>query len=262
MTPEWREFAYRVDRACATNFNAGQTQLAELEQQVDAHGLSEDQAEAAYRFIQAKHQQETYDEIAALGQPPAKPELFRRWLANVGRRADLMREVGQAWSAGDRRLTLVGSLRIMALKIDADWLGQHFGLRICTSNGPSQNRDEDEDYIEQVNEVCLKRIAQDHVLWKRGQFTPNAAAGTSKGETLRMAAVAPPTDQYELRRRILEIKRAIDRDQVQTIRRAAGNPDPHAWARVSEGLGARIIRGRERLVALGLSGCAWPQQWQ
>jgi uncharacterized RDD family membrane protein YckC len=262
MTPAWRAFAYEVDRACATNFNDGQRELAALDAQVETHGMSTNQAEAAYRFIQAEHQQRTYDAIAALGQPPAKPRLFSRWLANVGRRAELMRQTGRAWLQGDRRLTQVRSLRIIALKIDADWLGQHFGLRICTSNGPSQNRDEDEDYREQLNDVCLDRTAQDHALWRRGKFTPNAAAGTSTGETLRMAAVAPPTEQYGLRRRILEVKRAIDRDQVRTIRRAAQDPGPNAWTRVSKGLGARIIRGRERLAALGLPGCAWPKQWR
>jgi uncharacterized RDD family membrane protein YckC len=262
MSPEWREFAEQVDRACASNFNAGQAELSELNEQADEQGMSEDEAEAAYRFIQAEHQLDTYDEIAALGQPPAKPELFGKWLANVGRRAELMGKVGEAWAAGDRRFTLVGSLKITALKIDADWLGLHFGLRICTSNGPMQSRDEEEDYLEEVNEVCLDRSKKDLELWRRGKFTPNAAAGTSTGETLNMAAVAPPVEQYELRRRILEIKRAIDRDQVRAIKRAARSPDPHAWKRVSEGLSARIVRGRERLVALGLPGCGWPKAWQ
>lgn len=262
MTPEWREFAGQVDRACATNFNAGEGQLAELEEQVDDHGLSENEAEAAYRFIQAEHQQETYEDILALGDPPAKPELFQRWLSNVGRRAELMRKTGEAWADGDRRLTRVRSLKITALKIDADWLGQRFGLRICTSNGPSQNRDDDEDYLEEVNEVCLRRIEQDHALWRRGDFTPNAAAATSTGETLHMAAVAPPPEQHELRRRILEIKRAIDHDQVQTIQRAARNPEPDAWIRARKPLEERTIRARERLAALGLPGCAWPKAWQ
>jgi uncharacterized RDD family membrane protein YckC len=262
MTPEWREFADRVDRACATNFNAGQAELAELDERVAEDGLSESEAEAAYRFIQAQHQQATYDEIVALGEPPAKPQLFGRWLANVGRRAELMRRVGEAWATGDRRFTAVGSLKITALKIDADWLGLHFGLRICTSNGPMQNRDEDEDYLEEVNDVCLDRAKRDHELWRRGRFTPNAAAGTSTGETLNMAAIPPPGEQYELRRKILEIKRAIDRIQVQAIKRAARSSDPQAWRRVSKGLNGRIVRGRERLAGFGLPDCAWPKEWQ
>lgn len=259
MTPEWRDFAYRVDRACATNFNAGLTQLASLE--ADASGMSDNQFEATYRFIQAEHQQRTHDEIAALGPPPAKTGLFRRWLHNVGRRAELMRTVGEAWLDGDQRLAGVRSLRITALKIDADWLGQHFGLRICPSNGPSQNRDEGEDYLQQVSEVCRERAAHDYALWKRGKFTPNVAVSTSLGETLQIAAVAPPTEQYPLRRRILEIKRAIDRDQVRALRREAREPDPRSRMRIRRRAGARIIRGRERLAALGLPGCAWPDQW-
>jgi uncharacterized RDD family membrane protein YckC len=262
MTPEWRQFADRVDRACATNFNAGQVELARMEAETSARGVSEIQREAAYRFIQAAHQQRTHDDIAALGPPPAKPRLFRRWLANVGRRAELMHKAGQAWLDGDRRVTAVMSLRIMAMKIDADWLGLHFGLRICTSNGPSQNRAPGDDYLAAVNGVCLERRARDYALWRHDRFTPSAAAGTSTGETLQMAAVAPPIEQYGLRRRILEIKRGIDREQVGAIRRAARAEDQDAWSRISRGLGSRIVRGRERLAELGLPGCAWPKRWR
>jgi hypothetical protein len=261
MTPEWSDFADRVDHACASNFNAGQRELAGLEDEAKERGLTENEGEAAYRFIQATHQQATHDEIASFGEPPARPELFHRWLDNVGRRAQLMRAIGQAWLADDHRLVAVRSLQLTAHKIDADWLGQHFGLRICTSNGPSQNRDDDEDYLTQVDQVCVKRAQQDYDLWKRGEFTPNAAVGTSTGETLSMAAVAPPTEQYELRGRILDLKRSIDRDQVRTIRRAARNSDPDAWIRVRGAMVRRINSGREQLAAMGLPHCAWPKHW-
>jgi hypothetical protein len=260
MTPEWRDFAEQVDRACASNFNAGQSELANLDEEIQERGLTEDEGEAEYRFIQAKHQQDTYDEIAGFGEPPARPELFHQWLENVGTRAHLMRAIGQAWLAGDERLIAVRNLRLDALKIDADWLGQHFGLRICTSNGPSNNLDAGYDYLAEVDRECAQRTKQDYGLWRRGKFTLDAAAGTSTGETLSIAAVAPPTEQYPLRARILAMKRSIDRLQVRTLRRAASSPEPSAWLlRVQDRMFTRIVHERERLAELGLPDCAWPE---
>lgn len=256
MSQEWREFAYRVDAACATNFNAGQAELATLEGRDD---LSDAEWEAAYRFIQARHQQRTHDEIAALGPPPAKPRLFRRWLANVGLRAEIMRDIARAWRVGNRKLVSVHSLRIDAAKIEADWMALHFGLRICPSNGPMQNRDPDVDYLDELNAVCRARMERDHRFWLEGRFTPNAAVNHSLGETLELAAVAPPVEQFLLRRRILTIKNALDRFHVRTIRRAARSPDPNAWVKVRDRVGARIYRDRNRLARLGLVDCAWPR---
>jgi hypothetical protein len=262
MTAEWRSYAERVDRACATNFIAGQIELGGLDARVRQEELSENEAEAEYRFIQSRHQQDTYDEIAAFGPPPAKAELLEEWLANVGRRAELMRKTGEAWLEDDRRLTLVRSLKITALKIDADWLGLHFGLRICTSNGPMQNRREDEDYLAELNAICRERLERDAASWRQGEFTPNAAAESSTGETLKMAAIAPPIEQYELRREILDIKRSTDRYQVRSIKRAARSPDPRAWLRLRDSVSQRIQRGRDQLAELGLADCAWPEPWQ
>jgi hypothetical protein len=260
MTPEWEEFAERVDHACASNFNDGQQELAELEERSEEEGWSENRGEAEYRFIQAEHQQATYDEIASLGEPPAHPEIFYPWLANVGHRAELMREAGQGWAEGDRTKSTIASLRITAAKIDADWLGVHFGLRVCASNGPSNNLgDEEGTYLQRINEVCRKRIAQDHALWRRGKFSPNDAAGTAIGETLSMAAEAPPIRQYELRQQILEAKRKIDRFQIRAIKRAARSGDPSAWIKVRDRVGRRILQGRARLAAeFVIPDCAWP----
>jgi len=261
MSPEWEDFAERVDRACASNFNDGQRDLAEMQEAAEEEGWSEALVESEYRFIQAQHQQATHDEIASLGEPPEHPELFYPWLENVGRRAELMRSAGQGWAEGDRRRSLVASQRILAAKIDADWLGLHFGLRICTSNGPMNNLDgEDEhNYLERINGVCRRRIAQDWELWRQGRFSPNAAAGSALGETLDMAAEAPPVEQYELRQRILDAKRELDGFQVSTIKRAARSEDPRAWTKVRDKVGLRIVRDRAQLAAeFGLPDCRWP----
>jgi hypothetical protein len=259
MDPEWREFAYQVDAACATNFNAGQAELATLEGRDD---LSDPEWEAAYRSIQAAHQQRTYDDIAALGPPPAKPRLFARWLANVGRRAELMRRIARAWRSGNRRLVAANALRIDAAKIEADWLALHFGLRICPSNGPMQNRDPSLSYLEELNGVCQNRLYRDDTLRSDDRFTPTAVLRNSLGETVGMAAVAPPLEQFPLRRKILRIKRSLDRFHVAAIRRAARGPGPQAWTDVKEIVAPRITRSRQRLARLGLKQCAWPHSWR
>lgn len=261
MSPEWEDFAERVDRACASNFNAGQGELGEMQEEAESEGWSEKAVESEYRFIQAQHQQATHDEIASVGEPPEHPEIFYPWLKNVGYRAELMRRAGQAWAEGDRRRSLVASQQILAAKIDADWLGLHFGLRICTSNGPMNTLDGEDghNYLERINEVCRRRIAQDWDLWQQGKFSPNAAAGSALGETLDMAAEAPPVEQYELRQRILNAKRELDRLQVSTIKRAARSEDPRAWIKVRDKVGLRIVRDRAQLAAeFRLPDCGWP----
>ncbi len=105
MTPEWQEFAAKVDRACATNFNAGLDALDELEERAEEEDWEQSRAESQYRYIQADYQQRTHDEIAALGDPPARPDLLRPWLENVGRRADLMRDIGRGWETLDDHLS-------------------------------------------------------------------------------------------------------------------------------------------------------------
>ncbi len=255
MTPEWEEFAEQVDRTCATNFNASISALDELEER--SQDWENARGEAAYRFIQAYHQQRTHDEIAELGTPPARPALFARWLANVGRRAELMRQAGRGWQRGIVQQSEIASLKIRAAKVDADWLGRHFGLRICTSNGPANNLDGEDDYIARVNDTCRDRIEHDWEAYRRGAFNIGAATGSTRGETIAMAAEAPPDDQYELRKRLLGARGALTRDLQRILARV--NAGVMSLERANVVFERRMTDGRRRMAEeFGLPDCTWP----
>ncbi len=69
-----------------------------------------------------------------MGAPPERKELFSRWRSNVAHRAGLFGDAATAASRGDFTKEKTILHRIYALKSKSDMLGQHFGLRICTSN--------------------------------------------------------------------------------------------------------------------------------
>ena len=103
---------------------------------VAQQGWTRRQTNAVLLRSWATSQHETHDRIAALGPPPERPELFASWLRNVGARARLMDARAAAYERGDARAHRRIDQRIYALKAQANDMGQHFGLRICTSNGP------------------------------------------------------------------------------------------------------------------------------
>jgi hypothetical protein len=256
MTPEWRDFAEDVDRTCARDFNRGQADLADLDQRYEEEGWSPE-GEADYWQAQAKSQHATHDDIAALGDPPARKPLFENWLANVSERADLMDQAAREWLEDDRGQAGMVRLRILARKIDANWLGQHFGLRICTSNGPGRDPGSSDDpYLTQVNDVCLWRNAEEDKSASKRALTPNAIYSLSVLETLKMAAIGPPTDQYPLRARILETKRSLD-DFVQSqLQAAEDSPAPgRTWERLVPSVNDRASQTQLKLEALGLRDC-------
>lgn len=138
MTPRWRAFADEVDRTCATNFNYGQLRIDQLWREARVRGVSERKTNVGAWELRAQAQTATYRGIRALGTPPAKPGLFARWRDNVGLRGRLMHRVGESLAAADLATADEISGRILRLKVTANRLGQRFGLRICTSNGPGR----------------------------------------------------------------------------------------------------------------------------
>jgi uncharacterized RDD family membrane protein YckC len=265
MTPEWREFAAGVDRACAANFNAGVAQRSAISARADSEGWDRRSETTALLSSYATAQQATYDAIATLGEPPAKSNLFARWHNNVGRRAVLMRRRAAAWADGNSRLHLVMDRRILALKIDADRMGQRFGLTVCTSNGPGREpealaaenpRRAHRRYLAAVNRVCLDRNAQEDTVSRRRGLTTNDTIDLSFGETLNIAAIAPPPDDYDLRRRILGLKRNLDRESKAMIETVAPSPHPnHTLNHLLPGLTRLSNHVQLDLQRLGLEDC-------
>jgi hypothetical protein len=257
MTPEWRDFANEVDHACARNYNAMLGAVDRVWDAADAAGWSDERAQSLEAHVESIHQTETYEDIVALGAPPARPQLFQRWLANVGRRAQLTEDVSRAWARSDKQAAWVGEYRMDGLKVDANWLGQHFGLRICTSNGPGRGPGEpNASYLEQVNEVCLHRNAREDDAASRNQLTPPTIFTFSRGETLQIAAIGPPTEQYPVRRQILATKTALDRYAGAQIRKAHQSPDfAQVWDRLAPSVERIADRTHIRLQQLGLPDC-------
>lgn len=134
MTPEWRRFADSVDRICAMSFNRIQT-LAEVTGRVGrARGWTRAERGSAVTAVWSKQGPIILRATAKLGTPPKRPDLFRRWRANVAHRAALFHQLSQA--AGARRFGEERRINreLERLKQKSDVIGQNFGLRICTSN--------------------------------------------------------------------------------------------------------------------------------
>jgi hypothetical protein len=134
MTHEWAVYAASVDRICATSFNYALALVARTNQVAQAQGWSDARAESAVVRLWSQEDGRIHRATALLGPPPARPLLFSRWRANVARRTDLFAQASQAAAQGrfDREGRILE--RIHVLKGRSDKIGQHFGLRICTSN--------------------------------------------------------------------------------------------------------------------------------
>jgi hypothetical protein len=76
--------------------------------------------------------------LERLGDPPDGARLHARWLGNMRLRIRLERaELRAAW-AGDHERVRAIDRRIGRLKMRGNEVGQHFGLTVCTSNGPDR----------------------------------------------------------------------------------------------------------------------------
>jgi hypothetical protein len=249
MSDEWRDFADKVDQTCARNFNAMQVDLANTS--TDSDGW----------HVQYLHELATYREVQALGEPPARPGLLHRWLANVRHRAELMETISQALATGDQTRAKMAEERIPAAKIDANWIGQHFGLRICTSNGPDPDSGpgkSQQPYLRRVDHVCLWRNKREDIYSSRSELTPARILVLSRSETVAIAAIPTPPEQYGLRRRILSLKKNLDRVGTRLFNEAQRHSPKFKrfWAGVAEPrLNAELDRVQIALAKIGLPDC-------
>jgi hypothetical protein len=136
MTPDWRAFAERVDYACASIFNATDAARVKADRKAARQGVPGYKRNSMGWTYMASAQGQLHRAVEAMGDPPARASLFRRWVENVGERARLMQRMSAAWADQNGALESQTYSRIMSLKAQANRLGQRFGLRICTSNGP------------------------------------------------------------------------------------------------------------------------------
>jgi hypothetical protein len=136
MTSDWKAFAERVDYTCASVFNASEAARIQADRKAASQGVPGYKRSSIGWTYMANAQEREYQLVKAMGDPPEKAALFHRWLENAGERAQLMRTMSEAWANQDGPLESRTNARITQLKVKANHLGQRFGLRICTSNGP------------------------------------------------------------------------------------------------------------------------------
>jgi hypothetical protein len=134
MTHDWAVYAASVDRICAVSFNYAIGREAQTKQTALARDWSDARAESAVVRLWAQEDGRIHRATALLGPPPARPVLFARWRANVARRTDLFAEASRVAGEGSFDIESRILHRIDRLKARSDRIGQHFGLRICTSN--------------------------------------------------------------------------------------------------------------------------------
>ena len=128
-----RRFIRRTDNACAGTFGAAR---AYYEATVRAAGNPASELAAYSAYVDAHAAQ--LRTLGALGAPPDGVRLHARWLDNMRARIRLEREVLRLAAAGDAARVRAAHSRIARLKLLGNELGQRFGLRICTSNGPDR----------------------------------------------------------------------------------------------------------------------------
>ena len=134
MTSEWHKYAAMVDRTCALSWNYMKILQLRAGQIAVAHHWDDRRAAATMWRLSADEDARIHHATAILGRPPRAQALFARWRANVATRSNLFRQAGRAAAAGNFSRAQRLCARISRLKIEADRLGQRFGLRICTSN--------------------------------------------------------------------------------------------------------------------------------
>jgi hypothetical protein len=134
MTPDWRRFADQVDRICGVTYNYMTALDARIDQVAAARGWSDAKREAANIQTSANQGVQILRATAKLGDPPARPDLFERWRANVAKRAAIKARASDAAAEGRWNYRAHLMNRVYRLKDQGDVIGQQFGLRICTSN--------------------------------------------------------------------------------------------------------------------------------
>lgn len=126
-SPARRRFALALDRTCAVTSN-------EIGVRKRLRRQAHEAPIARFKAWVADHQRQ-YDAITRLGPTPEATDLYRSWRANMRARIHL-EWVALQRAPHDRTGADAVLSEVEFLKIEGDSLGQEFGLRICTSNGP------------------------------------------------------------------------------------------------------------------------------
>ena len=137
MTPEWKQFAQRVDYACSYAYNTTAPQRLAADRQAAQENVPRYQRDAVWWGYIAKQQEIEYRAVKAMGEPPARRALFDRWVANLAVRTRLFKVASQASAARDYRKRSQVLSRGDVLKSEADRLGSRFGLRVCSTKAPA-----------------------------------------------------------------------------------------------------------------------------
>lgn len=127
-----QDFIEQVDSTCARTYNAGRARQARYADKVarrpDANVL-------VSAFYVGWHTDQ-YRELRALGDPPEARAAYTAWLDNFGERVRLEGGYVPLLRAGRIADSQALEQRVLVLKAEGNRLGQRFGLRICSSNGP------------------------------------------------------------------------------------------------------------------------------
>jgi hypothetical protein len=134
VSPARRRFIARADQTCVRTYNRGQADEAAFARRV---ALRPDARELVTRFYVRWHTGQ-YRALRALGEPPEARLAYRGWLANFGARVRLEARYAPLMRAGRAAEAQATLEQVNALKARGNMLGQRFGLRLCTSNGPGR----------------------------------------------------------------------------------------------------------------------------
>jgi hypothetical protein len=127
-----QHFIDRVDQTCARTFNAGNARQARYAEKV---ARRPDARVLVTAFYVSWHTDE-YRQLRALGDPPEARTEYAAWIDNFGERVRLESGYVPFMRAGGTANVQALEQRVTALKETGNRLGQRFGLRVCTSNGP------------------------------------------------------------------------------------------------------------------------------
>ena len=134
VSPARRRFIARADQTCVRTYNRGRADEAAYARRV---ALRPDARELVTRFYVRWHTGQ-YRALRALGKPPEARLAYRRWLDNLGARVRLEARYAPLMRAGRAAEAQATLEQVNGLKARGNMLGQRFGLRLCTSNGPGR----------------------------------------------------------------------------------------------------------------------------
>lgn len=125
---EQLQFASVVDNTCGTTYD--ENQVRKLRRRRAHETLISQQAAGI-----VDHERQ-YIAISRLGRPPSAAGLYQAWLANMLERIRLEWRALRQRAQRKLQRSEMTLAKVNFLKVEGDSLGQEFGLRVCTSNGP------------------------------------------------------------------------------------------------------------------------------